>query len=72
MGWSGGELEVSWLSRFKLDEISMSISTIRTFIRRSNNLRSSKLCEMCRLSANASNSCVNHWNRSGELDMGAR
>ena len=44
MDWPrDGELVVSCSSRFKVDKISMSISTIKTFIRRSNFVLSSKL-----------------------------
>jgi hypothetical protein len=67
----GGGPEVSCESFFKLVEIRVSISTIKTFIRRSSSLRSSKLWETCRLSTSASNSCVSHSNRSEELGMGA-
>ena len=57
---------MSRLSRFKLDEISMSISTIKTFILRSNFVCSSKLGlgDSFSLSTSESNWCLNNRNRS--------
>ena len=58
------------LSHFNPDKISISISTIKTFIRRSNCLRSSTLGDSCRARISTSNWSVKQWSRSEEMDMG--
>jgi hypothetical protein len=64
-----GRLVVSWVSRFNADKIIMSISTIKTFIWRSNFVWSSKLGlgDSLSLFTSESNWFPNNWNRSGVL-----